>query len=465
MAELEEKREHWSGALGFVLAAVGSAVGLGNVWKFPYITGEYGGGAFVIVYLVCIALVGLPILVAEMMAGRRSQKGPVGAFAALAPKQRGGMLWAGFGFFAILTGFVLLSFYSVVGGWSIAYAWKAVSGSLTAGDPEAIKATFGNYISDPWRAAGTHALFMSVTIAIVYGGISNGIERAARTLMPAFGGLLVILLGYSISTGGMGDAFAFMFYPDFGRIMESPDAILEALGHSFFTLSLGMGAIIVYGSYLGEGDSLFKSSLAIAVLDTLVALTAGLVIFGIVFSQGEDPAAGPGLVFEMLPVLFAEMPGGSLWATLFFVLLTFAALTSAMSLLEVVVSYFVDELEWERHHAAVVFGILIFLAGIPSVLSFSTWDWMVFPVGGKEMSLFDFLNHLVSGWALPLGGLGIGLYVGWAVPKEEWYDEIEGDGLGMLMFKWWLWLTRILAPLAVIVILGNMIYGTYLTGG
>lgn len=441
----EQKREHWSGALAFVLAAVGSAVGLGNVWKFPYITGHYGGGAFVLVYLACIAVVGLPLLVGEMVIGRKSQRGPVGAFRSLA--KGGGGLWAGWGYFAILTGFLLLSFYSVVGGWTIAYSLKSVFGEFAAGNPEEVKAAFGAYVSDPVSATMSHAIFMVATIGVVYSGVSGGIERAARTLMPAFGVLLIFLMGYAANSPGVGDSLAFLFQPDFSKLTGA--AVLEALGHSFFTLSLGMGAMIIYGSYLPRKSSLYKSAIAISFFDTFVALGAGLVIFTIVFGHGMEAGSGPSLVFETLPVLFSQIPMGSLLSTVFFTLLAFAALTSGISLLEVVVSFVVEEFEVAREKVALTVGGTIFAFGLLSVMSFSVLS--DFTIYGK--TIFGALDYLISNWALPLGGLGVALFVGWGTDAGTLWDEFEDDIFGKAAFSGWLFLTRIVAPIAIATII------------
>jgi NSS family neurotransmitter:Na+ symporter len=462
MAE-SEQREHWSSSIGFVLAAVGSAVGLGNVWKFPYITGEYGGGAFVLLYLVCIIAIGVPLLIAEMMIGRHTQRGPVGAFIDLAGRARGGTSWKVAGYFAILVSFGLLSFYSVVGGWAFAYSFKAVSGEILVGTPGDIRDIFKFYTTDPVWSTVSHAAFMAATISIVYGGVTDGIEKAARFLMPVFGLLLGGLLIYSLSTPGAGQAIEFMFYPDWERLFSSPNAVMEALGHAFFTLSLGMGAMLVYGSYLSGRDSLVKTSLAVAFFDTLVALSAGLVLFGIIFSSNGDPASGPGLVFKTMPVLFAEITGGYYIAVAFFALLSFAALTSGMSLLEVCVSFFIEETDMTRGSASILFGTAIFVCGLPSVFSFNLiHDYQVL-FYGKCYTFFDLINYLISNWALIIGGLVVAIFVGWSVPEETWYSEIEGDTVGEAVFDVWKWLVRIVAPVAIILVMLNTA-GLFATG-
>lgn len=456
MKAADETREHWSGPVGFVLAAVGSAVGLGNVWKFPYITGVNGGGAFVLVYLGCIAMVGLPLLIAEMSIGRRSEKEPVGAFSSLARAERGGKLWGVFGWLAVVTAFLLLSFYSVVGGWTFAYVVKSISGEFTAEAAGTTGKIFETFVGDPVQATIYHAVFMAACIGVVLGGVARGIERAARVLMPAFAVLLIVLLGYSLTLDGAGEALSFMFYPDFSKL--TPAAVLEALGHSFFTLSLGMGVMIVYGSYLSKQDSIFKSGLAVSIADTLIALAAGVTIFGIVFTAGKEPGSGAGLVFITLPALFADLPLGSLWAAIFFLLLGFAALTSGMSILEVAVAYFVDERGMSRRTATLTFGGIISALGLLSVLSFSTLsDVYPMTVGHgdemKNLTIFDSIDYLISNWALTLGGLGVALYAGWGVSKEQLWDELKDDALGKAGFAGWLLVTRFVAPVAVVLVL------------
>lgn len=452
MSAKQQKRETWSGSFGFILASVGSAVGLGNVWKFPYITGENGGGAFVLVYLACIALIGLPLLIAEMTLGRRSQKEPLGAFTSLADAARGGKWWGFFGGLTILTAILLLSFYSVVGGWTIAYLVKAVSGAFTPEMAASSGDVFEAFIENPYKSAGYHAVFMGACIGVVLGGVSGGIERAAKILMPLFALLLVTLLAYSLTTEGASQALRFMFYPDFSKL--TPAGVLEAMGHSFFTLSLGMGVMIVYGSYLKKKSSIFLSGTFIAIADTSIALMAGVTIFGIVFSAGQAPSAGPGLVFVTLPSLFANLPLGSFWAALFFLLLGFAALTSGISILEVSVAYFVDERGFSRKSATLVFGGAIFALGLLSVLSTSVLADFKIPIPGKgPLTIFDSLDYIISNWALVINGLGVALYAGWGIKKDQLWDSLKDDKLGRVGFAVWLFLTRFIAPVAVIMVL------------
>lgn len=600
-------RGQWGSRIGFILAAAGSAVGLGNIWKFPYITGENGGGLFVLVYLVCIALVGLPIMVGELMIGRAARKQPVGAFTALSGPSSG---WRVVGWLGIITGFIILSYYIVVAGWAMDYtlksvanftdpiaerataeakayraatpldamrvalvddstkrstvektaevrgeaprsAWKAWATYRTAleaaahgttgeaaaevggeaprsvwkgwttyraaldaaarvvtakaallEDPafkakidqvrplaarldalqdnaraaatehyaaaaprqirdeaetlarrqhiaEEVGKAFGTVVTDGWTGTFWALLFMLITILIVAGGVSSGIEKVSRVLMPLLVGILVVMVAYSAFQPGFGPALSFVFEPNPSRLKAS--GVLEALGHAFFTLSLGMGAMITYGSYQEKKENLFKQSLVIAGLDTAIALLACMMLFPIIFSYGQEPAAGPGLVFKSMPLAFAEIgAGGMLLAILFFSLLVVAALTSAISLLEVVASYFIDQRGWTRAKAAWVIGAVIFLFGVPSAFSFdpdfalSSWE----PTFGK--SFFDTMDYLASNWLLPIGGLLVAVYAGWFMPKR--FRDAELDGLGVGLIKGWLGLIRFVAPALVMLV-------------
>ncbi len=567
-------RGQWGSRTGFILAAAGSAVGLGNIWKFPYITGDNGGGLFVLIYLVCIALVGLPIMAAEIMIGRAAGKQPVGAFEALHGGKTG---WAVIGWLGVFAGFIILSYYVVVAGWSMDYtlksishftdpiaeradedakryraatplavmrttlierradhestepvaelrarapkaawnAWdkynKAVEAALASGadadaaravlfedaafaarvetaerlhaqmaqararaksDAEAyfgampdrqvrdeaetyqrrqhiaeeVGAAFGQVVADGWTATFWALLFMLATILVVAGGISGGIERVTTILMPLLIGIILVMVVYGMFQRGFSEAFSFVFSPDPSRLKAS--GILEALGHAFFTLSLGMGAMITYGSYQRRKEPLFKQSIAIAGIDTAVALLACLMLFPIIFSYGQEPGAGPGLVFKSMPLAFAEMgAGGMLLGILFFGLLVVAALTSAISLLEVVASYFIDQRGWSRNKAAWIIGGSIFIFALPSAFSFdpdfamASWE----PTFGK--SFFDTMDYLASNWLLPMGGLLIAVYAGWFMPRRMRDAELEG--LAPLVIRGWLVLIKYVAPVLV----------------
>jgi NSS family neurotransmitter:Na+ symporter len=451
MPESSSPRALWGSRIGFILAAAGSAVGLGNIWKFPYITGNNGGGAFVLVYLICIALVGLPIMMAELMIGRYTRRDAVGAFRTLA---RPGSPWRLAGWISILAAFVILSYYSVVAGWTLEYILRAVQGAFrtpattgTAETAEQVRALFDGLIESGPRQLLWHFLFIGVCLGIVIGGVQKGIERWSKILMPLLLGLLALLFVNGMLSDGARQAWVFMFRPDFSKLTSG--AVLEALGHAFFTLSLGMAAMITYGSYLSRAENLFASGLRIALLDTVIALIAGLAIFPIVFSAGMQPGAGPGLVFQTIPVVFSGLPGGNILALLFFLLLAFAALTSAISLLESQVAYLIDERDWGRKRATAFLAGLAFLVGIPSALS-SNLLRHITPIA--NLGVFDSIDLIASNYLLPISGLLTALYVGWFWSGQEEKQELMADGSGWI-YPLWHFLIRFVAPIAVGIIL------------
>jgi NSS family neurotransmitter:Na+ symporter len=433
-------RANWGTKLGFILAASGSAVGLGNIWKFPYITGVYGGSAFVLVYLGCILIVGLPIMIAELIIGHKSQKDPVGGFAVLHKKKSP---WMFAGVIGVAAAFLILSFYSVVAGWSMAYILKSVIGF--SGSAKEIVAQFKTLKGDPLMSIMWHTIFMGLTIGIVIRGVQKGIEKWSKILMP---GLALILLGLSFygfffTSGGV-KALEFLFKPDFSKL--SSEGVLSALGHAFFTLSLGMGAMITYGSYLKKDVNIAKSALIISLLDTVIALLAGIAIFSIVFEYGGKATAGPGLIFETLPVLFKEM--GQFISVPFFLLLTFAALTSAISLLEVVVAYFIDEKKWSRVKASLLIGGSIYLIGLLSAI-----DKLKIPFMGKEQSFFDIFDFITTNYMLPIAGLLTSLFVAWIIKEKirvEGFNSMQKVGI---LYLFWKYTLRYLTPIAVMIII------------
>lgn len=431
------ERQGWGSRTGFILAAAGSAVGLGNIWKFPYITGEFGGGAFVLVYLVCVILVGLPLMVAEFMIGRRAQQNPVGAFQRLHHK---GSLWQFAGWLGVASGFVILSFYSVVAGWALAYVFKSIVGFT--GTPDQIQSQFTNLVISPRDSILWHTAFMALTIAIVIGGIQRGIERWSKILMPALLCLLLGLMFYGLFyTGGGLRALAFLFKPDFSRL--SADGVLSALGHAFFTLSLGMGAMITYGSYMKREANLARDAVTISVLDTLIALMAGIAIFSLVFHYGMEPGQSVGLIFKTLPVLFKET--GPIISVPFFVLLTFAALTSAISLLEVVVSYFVDERGWGRTRSSLLLGSAIYLFGFLSANA----HWTI-PFRGSQTGFFDVFDYVSTNFMLPIGGLATCLFTAWVMKEADKVDEFGSSGRLFRAFKLVL---QFVTPVAILLVI------------
>jgi NSS family neurotransmitter:Na+ symporter len=440
-------RAQWGSRLGFVLAASGSAVGLGNIWKFPYITGENGGGLFVLIYLVCIVVVGLPVMIAEVLLGRSTQRSPVPAFLALSG---GKTIWALVGWMGVVTGFIILSYYSVIAGWAVDYVKLSISGTFNGATPDEINATFGALAGSVPRNVFWHALFMSATIGVVLGGIKRGIEAWSRVLMPVLFLLLLVMVVYAATLSGFGEAISFLFKPNADKLTGA--GVLEALGHSFFTLSLGMGALITYGSYLRRKDDIVKASVTISILDTLVALMACVVMFPILFTSGQGPEAGPGLVFKSMPIAFSTMTGGTVLGLIFFVLLVFAALTSAISLLEVVVSTVIDQLGWGRIKATLSVGLAIFVFGIPSAAA-NSGTAMPFWEQWFGKNFLDSFDYLASNWFLPLGGLLIAIFVGWFVPKERTREQFTAGSSLAGLYTPWLLLIRFVVPVAIFLVL------------
>lgn len=461
-----QQRENWSSHLGFILAAAGSAVGLGNIWKFSYMTGENGGGAFVLLYLLCVAIVGIPVMICEISLGRHTRRNPVGAFKQLNPSSCalahfiglgmmvcGGLMlamgtfgwglltmllgilvfrfrWVLVGAVGVTAGFTILSFYSVVAGWTIGYIGKAVTGGLDFSTREEAAAAFGSFITAPYLPVICHLLFMAMTIYIVYHGVTRGIERWSKILMPLLFTLLILLIIRGLTLPGAIEGVRFYLSPDFSKLTTK--SVLDAMGLAFFSLSLGMGAIITYGSYVSKEDNIFSASISIVAVDVLVALLAGLAIFPAVFAMRFVPDEGPGLVFQVLPAVFNFIPLGALWATLFFLLLTVAALTSAISLLEVTTAFFIDECNWPRKRAALVCGGVISLLGVLCAISVADWsrlEWLQHSIvaifGSAGDSFFDMLDTVSLNWLLPLGGLFIALFVGWIWGPHQALKEIR----------------------------------------
>lgn len=441
------ERVHWSGRMAFILAASGSAIGLGNLWKFPYIAGTNGGGAFVLVYLLCIAAVGVPIFMAELFIGSQSQKNAVEAFSEL---DRPRSPWRVIGWLGLVSAVLILSFYSVVGGWVLDFEWLALSGQLTSSSEEQVQAFLGGLFASPSRILFWHSVFMLLVVGIAWGGVRKGLERWNNILMPTLVALLVVLLVYATRLDGFSESISFLFSFDFSALSRA--GLLEAVGHSFFTLSLGMGAIITYGSYLQKQSKIGRIALSVAFLDTLIALIAGIIIFSIVFSFGAEPGQGPTLMFQTLPLLFLQMPGAQFVAIAFFLLVAVAALTSAVSLLEVIVAYWEDR-GHSRKRSVLLWGGVIYLMGILAAFSFNLLaDFKLF---GK--TYFDWADLLTSSYFLPIGGLLIAIFFGWKLLPAGLsivFGEASRWNSGLL-----LWTTRIIAPLAVLLVLLWKVFG------
>jgi neurotransmitter:Na+ symporter, NSS family len=434
----------WSTRLAFILAATGSAVGLGNVWRFPYIVGENGGGAFVLVYLLCILLIGLPIMMAEILLGRRGRQSPINTMLTVAREEGLSRGWGLMGWIGVVAGFLILSFYSVIAGWALAYVFKAGGGSFSGLDADGSSALFGAMLANPEALLAWHTIFMVMTAMVVARGVQSGLERAVTVLMPALVVLLIVLVGYAMAQGDFLAGMRFMLYPDFSAL--SANAVLLAMGQAFFTLSLGMGAIMVYGSYLSSDASVVKTSAAVVASDTAVALLAGLAIFPILLAAGLSPGQGPGLIFITLPLAFAEMPTGMFFGTLFFVLLVFAAWTSAISLIEPAVAFLVENLGLTRVFATTAVAMLAWLLGIAALLSLNVWSGFTL----FDKGVLDLLDYLTANIMLPLGGFLIALFVGWRMTERSVQSELRlkiGWAFGL-----WYFLVRYVAPIAILVV-------------
>jgi len=439
----------WSTRLAFILAATGSAVGLGNIWKFPYMAGENGGGAFVIIYLGFIILFGLPVMMAEVLMGRRGRQSPINTLKLLCQQEQARAIWGLIGWSGVLAGVLILSYYSVIAGWSLSYVLESGAGQLKNIDQREAGNLFKQLISDPVKLVVWHSIFMFMTMVVVARGVNSGIEVAVRYLMPALFLLLLILIGYSLTHGGFAQAVDFMFTPDFSKINQ--DVVLSAMGQAFFSLSLGMGAIMIYGSYLNKTASIGKTTLAVAIADSGVAILAGLAIFPIVFSNGLETAQGAGLIFNTLPLAFGQMSGGLLFGTLFFILLVFAAWTSSISLIEPAVAWLVENRGLARVRASIYCGFATWLIGLGTVLSFNYGqNWQIF---GK--TFFDCLDYLTSNIMLPLGGLMIALFVGWVMKEASVKEELAMQN--QVIYSIWLFLLRFVTPLGLVLVFLSVI--------
>ena len=439
---------HWSSRMAFILAVTGSAVGLGNIWKFPYIAGQNGGGAFVLVYLVCVIVIGMPVMMSEILIGRRGRRNPIATMELLGREEGSSPRWGWVGGMGVVAGILILSYYSVIAGWTLAYVVKSATGVFAGATAAAVGAEFDGFVGD-WRQVGlTHTIFMAMAVFVVARGVERGLEQAVRFMVPALLILMLVLLAYSINSGYFGQGVAFMFTPDFDKLTWG--SVLAALGQAFFTLSIGMGAIMAYGAYLPEETSITGASVAVVTADTSIAILAGLAIFPLVFANGLTPADGPGLVFNTLPLAFGQMPGGVFFSTLFFILLAFAAWTSAIGLMEPAVAWIVERFHRTRAQATVMIGLLIWLLGLGSVLSFNVLSDTQFLAG----TIFDNVDYLTSNILLPLGGLLIVIFAGWVMCRNSTSDELGNSGA---LFKSWRLLARFVAPIGILLVLINAV--------
>lgn len=424
-----------------MLATAGSAIGLGNIWKLPYMIGVNGGSAFVLVFVACIFFVGIPLMMTEILLGRRAQKNPLDGMSSLATEANVSNYWKYLGGMGMLTGLLILGFYSVIGGWVLAYIFEAASGSFSQITASQSTSNFDGLLASPLKLLFWHTVFMLMTMGVVARGVNSGLEKANNILIPALFAILLVLLGYSMSVGDMQTAYQFMFTPDFSKI--TPVAVLSALGHAFFSLSLGMGAVMVYGSYLQRNVSIARTSIYIALADTMLGLLVGLAIYSLVFANHLEPNAGPGLIFQTLPIAFGQMPGGGFIGTLFFVLVAFAAWTSSISLVEPAIAWITENSIIKRAPAAWGLGLIVWLIGFAVVLSFNEWKDIKVVFG---LNIFETLDKLTSTILLPLGGLLMAIFAGYFMKKDHVQEELN---LNDSAFKLWRVTNNIVAPIAI----------------
>ena len=452
MSQLKLSKEGWSNQTLFILAAVGSAVGLGNIWKFPYIAGENGGGAFVLVYLACVILIGIPVLLSEIALGRAGKANPVQAMSNLARENKASRLWFLLGLNGVLAGALILSFYTVIAGWGVSYFFDSLFGTFNNIDKASVDEHFSALLASPEQLLFWHTVVSLITVYIVSKGVKSGLERAISFMMPGLLFILLVLLGYATTTGAFGQSFSFLFSADFSKL--SWEAVLVAMGHAFFTLSIGLGTMMVYGSYLSDKYSIVKAGVWIAFADTAVALLAGLIIFSIVFANGLEPGSGPGLLFQTLPIAFGQMTGGWFFGTLFFALVVMAALSSSISLIEPAVSWFDQNWGIKRNKAAWILGGLIWLIGVGTVLSFNRWSEVHF-LG--ERTFFDSVDFVTANIMLPLGGLLMAVFIAWVITPD---DRERFIGLHGRLMTWFVFDLKWIAPVAILTVFASNLVST-----
>lgn len=442
----KEQRINFSSKLAVVAAAAGSAVGLGNIWRFPYELGQNGGAAYLLVYLAFVVLLGMPVMLSEFVIGRMGQSDAVGSFKKLAPKRP----WWLIGVMGVLTSFLIMGFYSVVSGWTLEYIFQAIGNKFVNRDTAELATVFTDFSSDTLRPLIWMLIFMVVSAVIIMLGVKDGIEKSTKFMMPLLVIIIVALGVRALTLPGGIDGLRFLFQPDFSKINSA--VVLSAMGQAFFSLSLGMGCMITYGSYINRKNHLSHTVVEVTALDSLVAILASIAIFPAVFSLGINPGQGPELVFITLPKVFAQMPGGYIWAILFFILLAVAALTSAISLMEVVVAYLVEELKMKRLSATILVSVGIMFFGVLASLSFGAWK----DVKIMDMNFFDLFDNLTSRILMPLGGLFISLFAGWVLDSKKLREEISTHGkFSVRFFPVFLILVRYVAPVFIILVMLN----------
>lgn len=441
MTEKVYVHAQWSSRLAFIMAACGSAIGLGNIWKFPYLAGQNGGGAFVLIYLLSVVAIGIPIMMAETLLGRRGRQSPVNTMANLAQAAKASSWWRYVGWLGMLAGFLILSYYSVIAGWAMAYIFKINSALFEHLSPEGSTRLFEAFKSSPEFLGIWHTLFMVATMSVVSRGVSGGLERLSRFMMPALLLMLFMLDLYAMNSGSFGQGLAFLFNPDFSKLSGS--GVLVAMGQAFFSLGLGMGSIMIYGTYLPADVSITRTSLIVAGADTLVALLAGLAIFPLVFANGLTPTMGPGLIFETLPIAFGKMPGGWLVGMVFFVLLFFAAITSAVALIEPTVAFLCENKGMERSRASLISGVACWTLGLGSAFSFNIWA----EVKWFDKTVFELVDLLTAQILLPVGGVLVAVFAGWIIQQADSEQELATSD--PRYYKAWQVLVRYVAPIGV----------------
>ena len=437
----------WTRRSAFIFAAIGSAVGLGNIWKFPYMAGENGGAAFVLVYLACVLVIGLPVMISEILLGRRGRHSPAQTMRRLVVEDGRHRSWEAIGWLGMLSGLLILSFYAVIAGWIFSYLISSAMGVFQGMDAPAALAHYSNLIASPWQLLFWHTAVIGVTAWVIRYGVNRGIEQATSIMMPLLFALLLLLVGYAALFGEFALGLSYLFAADFSRL--SPEVALDAMGQAFFSLSIGLGAIMAYGAYLPRKFSITHAAGMVVAADTVVALLMGLALFPIVFASQLEPGAGPGLIFQTLVVAFGQMPGGWLLGTLFFLLTLIAAWTSAISLMEPAVSWLVDTQGLRRRTSTWLVALIAWLVGIGTVVSFNIGeDWTLL---GR--TFFAWLDYLSTNIMLPLGGMLIALYTGWKVRRLILREELK---MGGFPFHLWLWLVRVVVPVAI---LGILLHG------
>ncbi len=434
--------EQWSSKWAFILAATGAAIGLGNVWRFPYMAGSNGGSAFVILYLVFVALIGLPIMISEILIGRRAKSNPVSALQILAKESSHTKHWGLLGWWGALALLLVLSFYSVVSGWSIAYIYHSLAIGFKNNTPSQITNTWQHFLASPWKLLGWHTLFMTLTIGVIMRGVQAGLEKATKYMMPALYFILFVLVCYATSVGDFHRAVHFLF--DFHPEKITPTIVISAMGHAFFTLALGAGAMLTYGAYVPRSINIANTVWIVALLDVLVAVLSGLAIFPLVFAYHLAPNSGPGLMFVTLPIAFAHIPFGSYIGALFFLLLLCAAWTSSINLAEPMVIILRNKLKLSRNKAALIVGSLSWFIGIGAALSFNVWSHVKF---FHQFTLFDIDTSIPTDFILPIGGLGFAIFTGYIMKKRFTQAEIHPS-----IYATWRFLIRYIAPVGILIV-------------